>query len=667
MPTWTGNKPESVRVLKAGDNPKSIIYWQGRVEEIEQLRQWLTDENTRVIGIEGIGGTGKSTLATKIYEEIEQFPKRFWADVSSGAIIFSDLARRVLTEFGCRIPAEESEFVNALVQCLRSGKYLLVVDNLESLLLSDRKWSSQFYEDFFRTWLESGGGSKILVTTREKPDLKGFEWLPLKGLKKEEGANLLKELGIQGELEAFAELVDGHPLLLKIVALLIKDKYPQDPSLERLADLGLGNLQKLLTDRRVVGNHRRENVGMVLVLDASFERLFDWQKIWLQNLSVYRDTFDWEAARAVLPQPSESYSLPAERREIERELRKLLKRSLLEEKLNHNGQFAFQPVVLEYFRYKAGDQTEAHRRAIDYYYSKVVKKEDWHTIDDLKEYLEIFYHLSQLGEYDSAFDAIRTCDDFLTRRGYYAVQVELYEQLVEAWEQTDARENWNYQASLISLGNAYNSLGEYPQAIDYLQQSLEIQQEIGDRYIEAKSLNNLGNAYDFLGEYQKGIDYHQQSLEIKQERGDRSGVASSLTNLGNAYHSLGEDQRAIDYHQQSLEISRGIGDRYIEAKSLNNLGNAYHSLGEYQKAIDYLQQSLEIKQEIGDRSGEGNACFNLGLALEKVKQKSKAIDAYRNARQLYQAIGLDADVQDCEEAIERLSQGFWNWLRGRSR
>lgn len=72
-------------------------------------------------------------LATKIYEEIEEFPKRFWADVSSGAIIFSDLARRVLADFSCRVPEDELELVNALVQCLRSGQYLLVVDNIGNL------------------------------------------------------------------------------------------------------------------------------------------------------------------------------------------------------------------------------------------------------------------------------------------------------------------------------------------------------------------------------------------------------------------------------------------------------------------------------------------------------------------------------------------------------
>ncbi|MDJ0901776.1 MAG: tetratricopeptide repeat protein [Xenococcus sp. MO_188.B8] len=768
-------KAESVGILKAGDLPKSLAYWQGRVEEIEKLRQWFADKNVRLIGIEGIGGTGKSMLAAKIYEEIEGFPKLFWADVSSGAIIFSDLAQRVLTEFGCRVPEEESDLVNALVRCLRSGKYLLVIDNLESLLKTDRQWKSQFYEEFFRAWIESGKESKILVTTREKPDLREFEWLHLKGLKKDEGASLLRELGIQGELETFAELVDGHPLLLKIVADLIKDEYPQDPSLERLKDLGLGDLRELLTDSRVVGPHRRENVGMVLVLDASFERLADWQKIWLQNLSVYRSTFDWEAAMAVFPQTSDSDPLLVERREIEQELRKLLKRSLLEEKLNPKRQFSFQPVVLEYVRYKAGDQTEAHQQAI-YYYLLNAKAKPWQTKDDLNEYLEIFHHLCQLEEYAEADEILSYCNEFLNLRGYYSTIVELNEQLVQNWKPKDNEEKEKFGRALMRLGGAYRALGQYQRAIDYhqkaleisreindrqwkgsclgnlgvpyhclgqyhraidyYQQALEIAREIGNRSGEGICLGNLGLAYYSLGQYQRAIDYHQQALEIVREIGDRSGEGKDLGNLGLAYKALGQYQRAIDYHQQALEIAREIddrqweggclgnlglaynflghyqtaigyyqqaleiareigdrsgegkdlgnlglayncleqyqtaidyvqqaleiareiGDRQWEGGCLGNLGSVYHSLGEFPTAIDYHQQALEIAREIGDRPGEANAWFNLGDTLSELKQKSDAIDAYRNARQLYEAMGLDANVQDCDAAIERLSQ-----------
>ncbi|WP_334951909.1 tetratricopeptide repeat protein [Nostoc sp.] len=417
-----------------------------------------------------------------------------------------------------------------------------------------------------------------------------------------------------------------------------------------------------MTDPQVVGIHRRENVGMVLVLDASFERLSELQKTLLLNISVYRGAVDSAAAVAMLP----GSSAP----EIEKELRNLVKRSLLVDKLNGKRQFDFQPVILEYVRYQAGDQSEAHQKAIGYYYS-IAKQPPWKTKDDVKEYLEIFDHFYQLQDYNSAFDSIWICNDFLTLRGYYADQVELYGQLVSKWEEIGATENWNYRAALTSLGNAYNSLGQYQRAIEFHQQSLEISREIGDRNGEGNSLNNLGSAYCSLGQYQQTIKFLQQSLEIFREIGDRNGEGKSLISLGNAYKSLGQYQRAIEFYQQSLEIFREIGDRNGEGNSLIGLGNAYDSLEQYQRAIKFHQQSLEIKREIGDIQGEAIAWFNLGLSLENLNRESDALGAYRNARELYQAMGLDADVQDCNNAIERLSQpktpvvsrrDFWRWL-----
>ncbi|MDZ8066340.1 MAG: tetratricopeptide repeat protein [Nostoc sp. DedQUE08] len=621
--------PESPGVLKAGNPGKSLAYWQGRTAEIAQIQQWLIDKNTFLIGIEGIGGTGKSMLATKIYDEIVGFPKRFWADVSYGAG-FSDLARQVLSEFGFPVPEQEAQLMQALIKCLQSGQYLLIIDNLESLLQPDRQWESQFYGDFFTAWVEYGGNSKVIVTTRERPELPKFTWLPLKGLQVAEGVALLTELGIRGDLGDFVELVDGHPLLLRLVADLLKEEYPQDADLRRLADLGLGNLRQLLTDPQVVGVHRLENVGMVLVLDASFERLSELQKTLLLNISVYRGAVESAAAVAMLPVSSAA--------EIERELRNLVKRSLLVEKLNGKRRFEFQPVVLEYVRYKTGNQTEAHQRAIDYYRS-FAKQPPWTTKDDVKEYLEIFHHFYQLQDYNSAFDELWVCHNFLSLRGYYADQVELYRQLVSKWEEIGDRENWNYRASLTSLGNAYNRLGQYQRAIEFFQQSLEISKEISDRNGEGASLGNLGNAYNSLGQYQRAIEFYQQSLEISRETGNRNSEGASLCNLGNAYNSLGQYQRAIEFCQQSLKIFRDISDCNSEGASLMSLGNAYNSLGQYQRAIEFYQHSLEISREIGDRNSEGNSLMGLGNAYNSLGQYQRAIEFYQHSLEISREIG----------------------------
>jgi tetratricopeptide (TPR) repeat protein len=591
-------KPESPGILKAGNPSKSLAYWQGRTAEIANLKQWLNNPNIPLIGIEGIGGIGKSMLSAYIYEDetIAGFTKRFWADVSSGAI-FTDVATQVLQDFGFRVPEQETQLVQALVKCLQSDEYLLIIDNLESLLRTDGIWGSQFYEEFFTTWVECGGKSKVIVTTRERPELpKRWEWLPLSGLKIEDGIKLLTALGIQGNLEEFVKLVDGYPLLLRFVADLLKEEYPQHPHLKRLESLGLGNLQQLLTDKKVVGSHRRENVAMVLVLDTSFGRLSELQKSLLQNISVFRGAVNSKAAVAVCLGSSET--------EIEKELRNLVKRSFLSEKLIDDGRwFEFQPVVLEYVRYKAGDQTEAHQTAIKYYQS-IAKQQPWQTKDDIQEYLEIFYHFYQLADYDSAFEAIWHCNDFLKLRGYYANQVELYEQLVNKWSEIDDRQNWNHLASLISLGNAYKSMGKYERAIKFLQQSLDIAIEIGDQTGKGISLKSLGLTYHELSQYERAIEFHQQSFKIFREIGYRKGEGDSLNNLGLAYCFLGDSQKAIEFLQESLEICKEIKDRLGEGSTLINLGLAFNKLGQHERAIEFYQPSLNINREIGHRLDE---------------------------------------------------------------
>jgi tetratricopeptide (TPR) repeat protein len=600
-----------------------------------------------MIGIKGVGGIGKSTLASKIFEEKipldpslgddeDLFPKRFWWEAGNlGG--FSGLARQFLTDFGYPVPEKEIDLQEALIRQLQRHRHLIIIDNLESLLGEDGSWNNEFYQQFFTAWIEKGDTSKIIVTTREKPKTRGFNrwlWIELKGLKPPEGAQLLAESQITGDLENFSRRVDGHPLLLRLVADLILAEFPQNPSLERLADLGLGNLSQLLSDPQVVGSHRQETVGIALVLDASFQRLSQRQQELFTKTSIYRREFDSPAAKAVMDNyPEIALS------EITADLRELQRRSLLEEKEeNRQRIFSFQPLVWEYAQYKAGDQRELHQKAIAYYLS-IAQPDSWEILNDVQPYLEIFYHRYQLTEYDNAFDILRAIDDFLTRRGYYQTRADYYLELVTVYQQQEEQTNWNYAASLTSLGNVYQSLGEYPKAIEFHQQSLAIFREIGDRGGEAASYRNLGTVYDSLGEYEKAIEFHQQSLAIDREICDRGGEANSYNNLGTVYNSLGEYEKAIEFHQQSLAIKREIGDRGGEAKSYNNLGNVYYSLGEYQKAVEFHQQSLAITREIGDRGGEAASYNNLGSVYYSLGEYQKAIEFYQQSLAITREIG----------------------------
>ena len=74
--------------------------------------------------------------------------------------------------------------------------------------------------------------------------------------------------------------------------------------------------------------------------------------------------------------------------------------------------------------------------------------------------------------------------------------------------------------------------------IEYLEQQLSIAIEVGDRAGQGRAYGNLGNAYQSLGQFQQAIEYHKQDLSIAIEVGDRAGQGGAYGNLGNAYDSL---------------------------------------------------------------------------------------------------------------------------------
>ena len=61
-------------------------------------------------------------------------------------------------------------------------------------------------------------------------------------------------------------------------------------------------------------------------------------------------------------------------------------------------------------------------------------------------------------------------------------------------------------------------------------QDLAIAKEVGDRVGEGAAYGNLGNAYQSQGDFSQAIEYHAQCLAIAQEVGDRVGEGGAYGN-----------------------------------------------------------------------------------------------------------------------------------------
>lgn len=613
-------------------NPVAVTNWQGREQDLATVNGWLDDENSKLGIIVGIGGMGKSTLAAKVFRDrTDDFKEKLWIDLGQRPK-FLLVAKGIIDKFGKPSPEQleqiekldEANLIQVLINVLGQERFLLVWDNFETVLEDDG------YGQFLQQWLGKCHNSEILITTQEVPNLgqEKPDELALPGLTDEAGGQLLADLKVGGsrqELAEFSNRVNGHPLTLRAVAGLLTNEIGDGAALGELAGMGLLDLGQLLP--RLQKTHRQE-VYLVAVLGISFGRLAPELQRVLLSLVVFRRSFDAGVAAAISGEVV-----------TEKDLRGLGKRGFLI--AEGKGSYTFQPFILEYLKYKAGDLTTAHRKAIDFYQDRFKPRDEWQTVDDVQEYLEVFYHLCQLGEYPAAFDVICNgtgvddVNDFLSLRGNNQIRVEIHQQLIN--NLTDKQDS-RYFASLISLGNAYAFLGSYQNAIDYHQKSRIVAQNRGNKLGEVISLIGLGGDYYFLELYQEAIDFYQQSLEIAQRIGYIRGEASSLIGLGNIYSSRRSYKEARKFYRQSLVCNRKIGDKRGEANSLGNLGGSCNALGKYKKAIIHIENALEIDKQIGDRRGESISLRNLGNTYDALGEYQKAIEYHQQSLLITQDI-----------------------------
>ena len=129
--------------------------------------------------------------------------------------------------------------------------------------------------------------------------------------------------------------------------------------------------------------------------------------------------------------------------------------------------------------------------------------------------------------------------------------------------------------ALGQIGKQYHHIGQYDTALDYLQQSLAIRQEIGDKQGMGATLNNISQIYDARGDYHTALEYLQQSLAIQQEIGDVAGLCYTLFNIGHIHLQNEEVAEAV----QAWVTVYGIAKQVNLAKILSALENLAGNIG----------------------------------------------------------------------------------------
>src|SRR5437660_2478666 len=225
-----------------------VSHFAGREVEVAELSQWIVQERCRLVTLLGMGGIGKSMLASLLGSRLApHFEAVLWRSLRD-APSCEELVADCLTFFSetppTSFPASLEQRINQLVARLQASRCLLVLDNLETLLLSGDPEGSYLsgYEGYGRLigrLGEAAHQSCVLLTSREKPrEIEALEGarspvrsLRLVGLDEQAARVLLADKGLGGTSLAWQRLVAGYtgnPLALKIVGQAVLDLFGGD-------------------------------------------------------------------------------------------------------------------------------------------------------------------------------------------------------------------------------------------------------------------------------------------------------------------------------------------------------------------------------------------------------------------------------------------------------
>ncbi len=479
-------------------------------------------------------------------------------------------------------------------------------------------------------------------------------------MKKEDGAELLKAVGIENtkeRREQASEQAGGHPLALILLAQLVRT----------------GNtLEQLLATKSLWQGKIAENL-----LDEVYTGVSSREQQMLQFTSVFggKEIGSGDVLGMIeqLPRHSTSWSKGV----IDQTALALRLKSLLN---IHNDAYSLHPIVHDYAYTKLRSPRKHHRAAAGHFLQQYADTHpDAHThpaknLADAQPLLDAIDQFCMAGEFEDAYKVMRSTPldymsvggginliDLLGRWGEYGRLVDVCERIINA--PANVLADGSRGAVLGNLGNAYIYLGEYQQAIGYHQRALAVAEQIGDFPGKGRHMGNMGLAYVRLGEYLQAIDYLEQALAIAEQIGDFQGKSRHLGNLGIAYSVLGEYDKAINYHTRSLAIKEQIGSLNGQAASLGNLGLAYDSLGGYAKAIEYYTRCLEIAEQIGDITGQGDTWNYLGLVYERRKRYCVALACYLKALPIREHIGNPHELEETCNSIAsvRAAAGEQDW------
>lgn len=695
----------------------------GRTQEIADIEKLLISKESRLITLVGPGGMGKTRLAVETTRALaEHKPGRFLNGTAFISLMTlkrpQDIPTRIAEVLGIRLQGQDTP-QKQIIDYLSDKEYLLILDNIEHLL------NEPFAVDLLVDILRNAPEVKLLLTTRERLNLYDEIVYDVHGLDVpnndvsitgDSSAITLFVHGAQRLRHAFlpsanenllisniCQAVGGMPLAIEMASAWIRDY-----SLGQIAAQIMNNSDFLKSPYRDVPT---EHKSLRIVFERSWSLLTPNEQNVYAQLTVFQGGFTVDASRSIINAKDDSEN-------FDTVITALADKSLLERQTE--DRFDIHPLLAQFAAEKLSASYSDLENLADHHASFYLKflsqlkegesPESRAKIRTERDNIHVAWiQAATTGKRDDLEQAASIMQSFFSMESWFQEGIDLFQEVLDLLIERKSPDTEGLLCDLLGRkARMHSQIGQLEEARAESQRALSYLEHMDNPSLRSRALDSLAITSYYSGNYQQATDLAEQSLQLSQQAKNMDGVAFSLNFLGSCAKAQGNYDQCQDYFERAAEACRANSDEIGVAMVLNNLGNLLQIREDYEGARQYylqssevfkakdhthgaattlanagklalkqkdyqlanrlLEESLVLKRKIGDKRGEAVALAGLGdvamymndlnatklnykLALEMAQQ----IDDVQLVLEILSAIALWASVQENKILCQRLA------------
>lgn len=603
----------------------------GRDTDLSRLFESI--ESSRLVTLTGIGGVGKTRLATETgWTALSTFPDGVWfvdlTTINEPALVPERLAAVLNLREQPNQPLNET-----LCNHLTKKRALLIFDNCEHL--------NDSCAELIHRLLHACPDLHVLATSRQPlgisgervqvlPPLTVPDWIsdgtdhasiPLDVYLQNEALRLFVErcgavipsfrLTSSNVSDAadICRRLDGIPLALELAAARVKVL-----SVSQLASRLQNRFQLLANQSRHTPPRQRT---LQALIDWSYDLLTPQERALFRRLAIFVGTFNLEAAENVCTDGAvsrddllvllselidKSLVFNTEHKEEQKEEHKTEHKTEHKEDTNpgpHVRRYQLLETVRHYARERLEEEQELERFEVRHrtYFLKFALD----TTPRIATEEAPLVLISLEWEHDNLRAALTSFQNH--SRGS---------------SEPGAHPDTDFLRLAVSMSRFWHEHGYFREGRAWIEEAL-LKTPASDtpddtseyKRLRARALHGIGMLARDQGDLTSASNAHRESLALSTAIQDRAGEALALNNLGIVAMSHRDTALAREHYHQSLDIAQAIDDRSLMTRLFNNLGGTFLVEKRYPEARQFLVKAREIGKTQSDSRGVIAATGNL--------------------------------------------------------